>query len=448
MVRGQRASALRDQVRHRHLGLAARLRHRVDDVVGVLLERVVHARVALRRSRAVVIDAEPTAHVDVRELHAHFTQFDVKAGNFLQPGLDEPDVRDLRTEMEVDELEDFELSRLAKAVDEFDELRRIEPELALLPGTLRPTPGAFGRELHPHADRRAHLQLRRDLEQHVQLRQLLDDDEDLVPDLLPHEGEAHELVVLVPVADDQVIRVLGDREHRLQLGLGTALEPNPIRTSVLEDLLDDMALLVDLDRIHGRVPADVLVLAHRRLEAFAQLRDAGAQDVAEAQEHREGDALLFEIAREVEQVELELGSPAIRADDDAPTLVHVEIARTPAFDVVQRARVIDRPRRRLRYGATRHAGIGGRNGRRAGAGRDGRLGFEVCRHAVKASAPRQSGRVPPRVGCPAPVRRAPRPAVRRTRVSGTRGPRATRTPRTARRAHPRRPRATCAASRA
>ena len=55
VVRGERAPRLADDVRHRQLVLAARLGERVDDVVRVLLQRVVHARVATssssRRSR-------------------------------------------------------------------------------------------------------------------------------------------------------------------------------------------------------------------------------------------------------------------------------------------------------------------------------------------------------------------------------------------------------------
>ena len=45
----------------------------------------------------------------------------------------------------------------------------------------------------------------RRLEQHVELAQLLEHDEDLVPELLAHEGQAHELLVLVAVADDEVV---------------------------------------------------------------------------------------------------------------------------------------------------------------------------------------------------------------------------------------------------
>ena len=74
-------------------------------------------------------------------------------------------------------------------------------------------------------------------------------------ELLAHEGEAHELLVLVAVADDQVIGVLGQAEHRLQLRLAAALEADAVRLAELDDLLDDVPLLIDLDRIDRRVAA-------------------------------------------------------------------------------------------------------------------------------------------------------------------------------------------------
>src|SRR3712207_7127839 len=50
--------------------LAAGLSQRVDDIVGVLLHRVVHAR-RHRGVGTVVVDAEAAAHVDVCDVDAH-----------------------------------------------------------------------------------------------------------------------------------------------------------------------------------------------------------------------------------------------------------------------------------------------------------------------------------------------------------------------------------------
>ena len=174
----------------------------------------------------------------------------------------------------------------AQLVDRLHELRGVEAELRLLAAALLPAAEAARRELDAHAGRRRHAHLVGDLEQHVDLAQLLDDDEHLVAELLAHEGEAHELLVLVAVADDQVIGVLGEAEDRLELRLAAALEADAVRLAELDDLLDDVALLIDLDRIHGRVAAGVAELLARLLEARRQRLDARAKDVGEAQAAR------------------------------------------------------------------------------------------------------------------------------------------------------------------
>src|SRR6185503_14548101 len=123
------------------------------------------------------------------------------------------------------------------------------------------------------------LHLVRDLEEDVDLAQLLEDDEDLVAKLLAHEGEAHELLVLVAVADDDVIGRLGEAEDGLELGLAAALQADPVRLAELEDLLDDVALLIHLDRIHGGVAAGVLEFGAGFVEARRERLDARAEDV-------------------------------------------------------------------------------------------------------------------------------------------------------------------------
>ena len=84
------------------------------------------------------------------------------------------------------ELEDVEPVGGAEPFDEAHELRRVEPELALLAPRLRPPPRSLGGELDAHAGRRLDAQLFGGLQEDVEFAQLLDDDEDLVPEFLPH----------------------------------------------------------------------------------------------------------------------------------------------------------------------------------------------------------------------------------------------------------------------
>ena len=237
-------------------------------------------------------------------------------------------------------------SSVAQLVDDANELARAQAELRLLAAALGPAPVPLGCELDADAGLRDDAQLVRHAEEDVDLALLLDDDEDLVSELLAHEGEAHELLVLVAVADDQVVGGIGEREHGLQLGLAAALDPDAVLRTELHDLFDDVALLIDLDRVDERVGAVVLEFLDRALERAAERLDAGAEDVAEAKQDRKSYALLGEIHRHVEQIELAIRVREIGTDDRVSLLVHVEIADAPAFDVVERARLIDAPRGR------------------------------------------------------------------------------------------------------
>ena len=201
------------------------------------------------------------------------------------------------------ELDDVEPVRRAQLVDRLHELRGVETELGLLASALLPPAKAARRELDAHTRRRRHAHLVRHLKQHIDFAQLLDDDEDLMPELLAHEGEAHELLVLVAVADDHVVGVLGEAEHRLQLRLAAALEADAVRLAELDDLLDDVPLLIDLDRIHRRVAAGVAELLARLVEARGERLDARPKDVGEPKQHRERDPLLFQVVRDLEQIE-------------------------------------------------------------------------------------------------------------------------------------------------
>src|SRR5205814_473099 len=137
--------------------------------VRVLLKRVVDARVR-RGSAPVVVDAQTAADVDVRDVEAHAAELHVKARYFLESKLDEPDIRDLRTEVEVNEFENVEPASAAQLVDEGDEVRRVEPEFRLLAPALLPAAEAAAGELDAHAGGRRHSQLVGDFEQHVDLR--------------------------------------------------------------------------------------------------------------------------------------------------------------------------------------------------------------------------------------------------------------------------------------
>ena len=184
--------------------------------------------------------------------------------------------------------------------------------------------------------------------------------------LLAHQGEAHELFVLVAVADDEVVGRLRNAENCLELRLAATLQSHTVRLAKLEDLFDDVPLLIHLDRVHRRIAARIRELGSRLVEARRQGLDAGAKNVREAQQHRHRNALLLEIHGDVVQIDLVLRALLVRLYDDVAARIDVEKAATPALDIIEGARGVDAPgcglrcRRRRFYDMCRH----GRNNSR------------------------------------------------------------------------------------
>src|SRR5688572_29403083 len=116
-----------------------------------------------------------------------------------------------------------------------------------------------------------------------------------MPELLAHERQSHELGILVTVADDEMIGAFAEREHRLELRFASTLQPHPVRCPELHDLLDDVSLLIDLDRVDRGVAALVSELLNGRPELLAQRFYPRPQDLREPEQERKADPLLLEI---------------------------------------------------------------------------------------------------------------------------------------------------------
>ena len=90
-----------------------------------------------------------------------------------------------------------------------------------------------------------------------------------------------ELGVLEAVADDRRV-VVGERDHGQQLRLRAGLEAEVVRPAEVEHFLDDLPLLVHLDRVDAAVAALVLVLRDGGLERGVDVAEAVLEDVGEA----------------------------------------------------------------------------------------------------------------------------------------------------------------------
>jgi hypothetical protein len=103
MVRRDGASALGDDG-VRHADLVAHVLHVIDDVVGVFLQGIVDAGFEIGL-RAVVVDAQAAAHVQILQAGAGARQVDVHADGFVHRGLDLPDIGDLAAQVEVQQVQ-------------------------------------------------------------------------------------------------------------------------------------------------------------------------------------------------------------------------------------------------------------------------------------------------------------------------------------------------------
>ena len=158
--------------------------------------------------------------------------------------------------------------------------------------------------------------------------------------LLGEHRHLDELGVLEAVADDRRV-VRRHRRHGDQLRLGAGLEAEPVRPAVVEDLLDDLPLLVDLDRVDADVAALVAVLRDGRLERVVDVLEPVPQDVAEPDEDRAGRC---RAGRRFSVRLLQVDEPVgllRRVDVDVATLADREVALRPSG----RSRTVPTPRR-------------------------------------------------------------------------------------------------------
>ena len=280
------AAALGHDRRVRNARLVAHGLDVVDDVVGVLLERVVHARFEVRL-RAVVVDAQAAADVEVLKPGAQLRQLRVDARRLVQRALDDADVGDLAAEMEVQQLEAVLHAARLQLLEPAHDLGDGQAELRAEAARRLPASAAARGELHAHADLRPDAHLLGGFEDQAQLGVFLDDRDDVPPDLVAEHRRFDVLGVLEAVADDRRV-VVGHRDDGQQLGLRAGFEAEVIRLAEVEHFFDDLPLLVHLDRVDAAVAALVLVLGDGVLKRGVNVAEAMLQDVGEADRAPEG----------------------------------------------------------------------------------------------------------------------------------------------------------------
>ncbi len=209
VVGGDGPSTLGDYGGTGNLLIITDLLHRIDDVVRVLLQRIVGAG---RGSgvRAVVVHREAAAHIQILDI-GHLSRFGINPRRLVHCVLDRPDVGDLRADMEVEHLQAASKPSLLEDSHQFQGLAGREAELGRLPTRLHPPAGAAGKELHPHPDSWHHAHGIGVLQDVVDLLEKVYH-YDYIVQIVNAQGEAEIILILVAIADQGSISWQAQRE--------------------------------------------------------------------------------------------------------------------------------------------------------------------------------------------------------------------------------------------
>ena len=131
----------------------------------------------------------------------------------------------------------------------------------------------------------------------------------------------------------------GQRDH--QLGLGTGFEAVIVVLAGREDLFDDFAELIDLDREDTAVGALVALLLDGAHEDVVELDHPMSQQVLEADDHRCLQAHPQRLVDHVHDANAATGGERLHLDETI--VVDREMAGTPALESIMILRLRGRP---------------------------------------------------------------------------------------------------------
>ena len=339
VVRGEGATRLRDERRHGDVLGLADLVDDVDDVVGVLRDGVVHARL-VRRVAPVVVDAETTTHVEILDRVTVGAQLRVDARTFADGILDAADLGDLAARMEVQQAELILEPVARQHVERVQQLLRREAELRLRATRAFPHAGTARQQTRPGTDQGLNAHPLGHASDEFGLVRLLDDEEHVAPELAPPQRELHVRLVLVAVADDHGLFADVVRERDRQLGLAARLEADAARATGIDQRRDDVGVLVHLDRIHAAVHTVIVELADRAVEGIEQLVHAVGEDLREP--HQQREAQLASLDAIDERMQIDPAPVAIGMHGQVAAAVDAEVALPPVVDAVVAARIAAR----------------------------------------------------------------------------------------------------------
>ena len=327
------ASGFGDDVRVRDVLGRERFRHGFYHVHAVFIERIVAAGGVVGVG-TVVIDSETAAEVEIPHGSAFLNQAGINAAGFEHAGADVADVRDLGTDMVMEQTEAVEHVRGFEFIDDMDEFGGIEPEDAAVAAGFGPLSACAGGKFHADADHGFDLELAAAFDDGGDFTGHFHDHDALDAEFGCIKREVDEFFILVAVADETSLMVGHGSDGGDEFGFAAGFETVVEFASEAGDFLHHLLLLIDLDRIN----AAVLALESGLFDGFGTSRmqkpDLGVQNISQTEQNGHIHAAFLDPVHDLHQADRR-PILAERGDGQFAFSVDVEIIRTPVADAVK-----------------------------------------------------------------------------------------------------------------
>ncbi len=331
MVRSNRAAGFGDHRRVRQAVLFTGIANRPDDVVGIFVQAVVHRAVGLRAG-PFVVHAQAAAHVKALDVHAKLVQLNIETRRFAHAGGDVANIRHLRAEVEMQQLNAVQTTAFAQNFHQLQHLVRREAELGFFTAGGLPLPGTLRCQTRTHAKARDNVQTLGLFQHDRDFGHLLDNQIDLVTHLLANQRQTNVFAIFIAVTDDHRAGHARMGQDRHQLRFRARFQTQ--RFAGVDQGFNHAAVLVHLDRINQEIVAVITIRFTRALERGVNGTQAMLQDLREAEQCRQTLALCFTGFHQLSEIHARFRDIRIRADADVAQLVDVVVVIAPPGNIV------------------------------------------------------------------------------------------------------------------
>ena len=143
------------------------------------------------------------------------------------------------------------------------------------------------------------------------------------------------LRVFETIAHNELVRIgCGHCHDREEFWFRTDFHTEPKTTAVVCNLVDNLVLLVHLDRVHRLVSTSVIIVLDRTLERVVDRVETVLDDVAESEQHGGIDPTLIKPTHDLVQINLRSRFPA-GLKLEVSSVVDADIAAPPLGNAVE-----------------------------------------------------------------------------------------------------------------